>query len=406
MPRQKPDHKHLRTCQDRSLITSIYEVSHHHGICQDKNLITSTCELSPPRGLPRQKPYHKHLRIITTTGFAKTKTLPKVATNFHHHRFWQDKSLTTSACERVPLPLRALRRQKTYHKHCELSHHGVCQDKNLTTSTCQLSPSRVLPRQKPNQKSLGIITTTGFAKTKTLSQALANYPHHGFCQDKNLATSTYESSPPWDLPRQKPFHKHLRTITTTDFAKTKICPQAPTNYHHYGFCQDKRPYQNSSELWQPRSVPRQKSDHKHLRICQDRNLITSTYDLSHHHGICQDKNLVTSTYELSPPRVLPRQKPYHKHLRIITTTGFAKTKTLPKVATNFHHHRFWQDKSLIISACECVPLPLRALRRQKIYHKHCELSHHGVCQDKNLTTSTCELSPSRILPRQILIKNP
>ena len=154
MPRQEPDHKHLRTCQDRNLITSTYELSNHHGICQDKNLTTSTCELSPPRGLPRQKPYHKHLRIITTTGFAKTKTLPKVATNFHHHRFWQDKSLTTSACERVPLPLRALRRQKTYHKHCELSHHGVCQDKSLTTSTCELSPSRVLPRQKPNQKHL------------------------------------------------------------------------------------------------------------------------------------------------------------------------------------------------------------------------------------------------------------
>ena len=272
MPRQKPYHKHLRTIT----ITGFAKTKtlpqapanyHHYGFCQDKNLTTSTCELSPPRVLPRQKPYHKHLRTITTTGFAKTKTLPKVATNFHHHRFWQDK--------------------------------------NLTTSTCELSPPRVLPRQKPYHKHLRTITTTDLGKIKKLPQAPANYHHHGFCQDRNLTTSTCELSPPRVLPRQKPSHKHLRTITTTDFAKTKTLPQAPANYHHHGFCQDKNLTTSSCELSPPRVLPRHKLSHKHLRTRQH----------------------TTSTCELSPPQFLPRQKALPQFLRTMTATGCAKTRT-------------------------------------------------------------------------------
>ena len=279
MPRHKPDHKHLRTITTTGFaktktLPQAPANYHHHGFCQDKNLTTSTCELSPPRVLPRQKPYHKHLRTTTTTGFAKTKNLPQAPANYHHH--------------------------------------GFCQDKNLTTSTCELSPPRVLPRQETYHKHLRTITTTEFAKTKTLPQAPANYHHHGFRQDKNLTTSTCEQSPPRALPRQKPYHKHLRTITTTGFSKTKTLP-------------------NTCELSPPRLLPRQKPYHKNLRtitttsFAKTKNIpqIPANY---HHHGFCQD-NLTTSTCELSPPRVLPRQKSYHKHLRTITTTRFAKTKT-------------------------------------------------------------------------------
>ena len=511
LPRQKPYHKHLRTItttgfsKTRTLPQAPANY-HHHGFCQDKNLTTSTCELSPPRVLPRQKPYHKHLRTITTTGFAKTKTLPQGPANYHHRVFCQDKNLITSTCELSPP--RVLPRQNPDHKHLRTitttrfartktlpqapanhHHHGFCQEKNLTTSTCELSPPRVLPRHKPYHKHLRTITTTGFAKTKTLPQAPANYHHHGFCQDKNLTaknlrtitttgfaktktlpqapanyhhhgfcqdknhtTSTCELSPPRVLPIQKPYHKHLRTITTTGFARTKTLPQAPANYHHHEFCQNKNLTTRTCELSPPRVSPRQKPYHKHLRIItttgfaktktlpQARVLprqkpyhkhlrtITATRFAKtktlpqapanyHHHGLCQDKNLTTSTCELSPPRVLPRQKSYHKHLRTITTTGFAKTKTLPQAPANYHHHGFCQDKNLTTSTCELSPP--RVLPRQKSKHKHLQAMtatgfaktknltqapanyhHHGFCQDKNLTTSTRELSPPRFLPRQ------
>ena len=331
MPRQKPYHKNLRTITTTSFaktknLPQIPANYHHHGFCQDKSLTTSTCELSPPRVLPRQKPYHKHLRTITTRGFC------------------QDNNLTTSTCE--PSPPRVLPRQKPYHKHLRtITATGFAKTKTLP-NTCELSPPRVLPRQKPNHKHLRTITTTGFEKTKTLPQAPANYHHHGFCQDKNLTTSTCELSPSRVLPKQKPYHKDLRTITTTGFAKTQTLPQAPANYHHHGFCQDKNLTTSTCELSPPRVLPRQNTYHKH--------------------GFCQDKNLTTSTCELSPPRVLPRQKPYHKHLRTITTTGFAKTKTLPQAPANYHHHGFCQDKNLTTSTCE----PPRVLPRQKPYHKH------------------------------------
>ena len=341
MPRQKPYHKHLRTITTTGFaktktLPQAPANYHHHGFCQDKNLTTSTCELSPSRVLPKQKPYHKDLRTITTTGFAKTKTLPQAPANYHHHGFCKDKNLTTSTCELSPP--RVLPRQNTYHKH------GFCQDKMLTTSTCELSPPRVLPGKKPYHKHLRTITTTGFAKTKTLPQAPANYHHHGFCQDKNLTTSTCELSPPRVLPRQKPYHKHLRTITTRGFAKTTTLPQAPANHHHHGFCQDKNLTTSMRTITatgfaKTKTLPQAPANYNH-------------------HGFCQDKNLTTSTCELSPPRVLPRQKPYHKHLQTITT-GFAKTKTLPQAPANYH-------------------------------------------QDKNLTTSTCELSPPRVLPRHKL----
>ena len=444
LPRQKPYHKHLRTITTTGFaktktLPQAPANYHHHGFCQDKNLTTSTCELSPPRVLPRQKPYHKHLRTITTTGFAKTKNKPQAPANYHHHGFSQDKNLTTSTCELSPP--RFLPRQKPYHKHlrtitttgfaktktlpqapANYHHHGFCQDKNLTTSTCELSPPRVLPRQKPYHKHLRTITTAGFAKTKTLPQAPANYHHHGFCQDKNLTTSTCELSPPRNLPRQKPYHKHLRTITTTGFAKTKTLPQTPANYHRHGFCQDTNFNISTCELSPPRVLPRHKPDHKHLRTITTTGfaktkILPQAPANYHHHGFCQDKNLTTSTCELSPPRVLPRQKPDHKHLRTITTTGFAKTKTLPQAPASYRHHGFCQDKNLTTSTCELSPP--RVLPRQQSYHKHlrtitttgfaktkilpqapANYHHHGFCQDKNLTTSTCELSPPWVSPRQ------
>ena len=438
LPRQEPYHKYLRTitatvfAKTKNLpqAPTNYQKYHHHGFCQGKNLTTSTCEPSPPRALPRQKSYHKHLRTITTTVFAKSKTLPQAPANYHHHRFCQDKTLPQAPAN--------------YH------HHEFCQDRNLTTSTCELSPPRVLPGQKPYHKHLRTITTTvfaktttlpqapanhhhhgfcqdkfpyhkhlrtitttGFAKTKNLPQAPANYHHHGFCQDKNLTISTCELSPLRVLPRQKPYHKHLRTITTTGFAKTKTLPQAPANYHHHVFCQDKKLTTSTCELSPPRVLPRHKPDHKHLRtitttgFAKTKNLAQAPANY-HHHGLCQDRNLTTSTCELSPPRVLPRQKTYHKHLRTITTTGFAKTKTLPQAPANYHHHGFCQDKNLTTSTCELSPP--RVLPRQKPCHKHlrtitttgfaktktlpqapANYHHHGFCQDTNLTTSTCEL---------------
>ena len=557
LPRQKPYHKHLRTitttcfaktktlpqapanyhdhglcqdktlpqapanyhhhgfCQDKTLPQETLPQApanyHHHGFCQDKNLTTSTCELSPPRVLPRPKPYHKHLRTITTTGFAKTKKLTTSTCELSppwvlprqkpYHKnlrtitttvFCQDKNLTTSTCE-LSSP-RVLPRQKPYHKHlrtitttgfaqkachkhlrtvittgfaktktlpqasANYHHHGFCQDKNLTTSTCELSPPRFLPRQKPYHKHLRTITATGFAKTKTLPQAPKNNHHHGLCQDKNLTTSICELSPPRVLPRQKPYHKHLRTITTPDFAKTKTLPQAPANYHpkpgfaktktlpqtpadyhHHGFCQDKNLTTSPCELSPPRvfaktkTLPQAPANNHHHRFCP-KSLPQAPANY-HHHGFCQDKNLATSTCELLPPRVLPRQKPYHKHLRTITTTGLAKTKTLPQAPANYHHNGFCQDKTLPqapanyhhhgscqdknLTTSTCELSPPRVLPRQKPDHKHlrtitttgfaksktlpqapANYHHHGFCQDKNLTTSTCELSPPQVLPRQ------
>ena len=385
MPRQKPYHKHLRTITttvfaETKTLSQAPANYHHHGFCQDNNLTTSTCEPSPPRVLPRQKPYHKHLRTITATGFAKTKNKPQAPANYNHHGFCQDKNLTTSTCELSPP--RVLKRQKPYHKHlrtitttgfartktlpqapANYHHHEFCQNKNLTTRTCELSPPRVLPRHKPYHKHLQTITTTGFAKTKTLPQAPANYHHHGFCQDKILTTST-------------------------GFAKIKCLPQAPANYHHHGFCQDKNLTTSTCELSLPRVLPRQKPYHKHLRTITTTGFAKTktlpqapaNYD---RHGFCQDTNLTTSTCEPSPPRALPRQKPYHKHLRTITTTGFAKTKTLPQAPANYHHHGFCQDKNLTTSTCELSPP--RVLPRQKPYHKHLQtITTTGFAKTKTL----------------------
>ena len=357
LPRQKPYHKHLRTITITGFATTKTLPQapanyHHYRFCQDRNLTTSTCELSPPRVLPRQKPYHKHLRTITTTDFAKTKTLPQAPANYHHH--------------------------------------GLCQDKNLTTSTCELSPPRVLPRQNPYHKHLRTITTTGFAKTKTLPQAPANYHRHGFCQDKNLTRSTCKPSPPRALPRQKPCHKHLRTITATVFAKTKTLPQAPANYHHHGFCQDKNLTVSTCELSPPRVLPRQKPYHKQLRT------ITTT-------GFAKTQTL---------PQAPANETAYHKHLRTITTTVFAKTKSLTTIPTNYDSHGLCQDKNLTTSTCELAKTETLSqaptnyqtttefAKTKTLPQAPANYHHHEVCQDKNLTTSICELSPPRVLPRQ------
>ena len=197
---------------------------------------------------------------------------------------------------------------------------GICQDKNLTTSTHEA-------------------ITEPFAKTKTLPQAPANH-RHGICQDKNLTTST-------------------RGTFATAFAKTKTLPQAPAT----AFAKTKTLPQAPAEP-SPRHLPRQKPCHKHARsvhrgICQDKNLTTS---IRLHRGIRQDKNLATSTRgaftkafakttalpqapaEPSPWH-LPRQKPYLKRPRSLhnsicqvnnhttstrgaLTTAFAKTEKL------------------------------------------------------------------------------
>ena len=155
----------------------------------------------------------------------------------------QDKNLTTGTFALSPAGV--LSRQNPYHKHlrtitarrfaktktlpqaptkylhkvCELSLHVICQ--NHTTSTCELSPPRVVPRQKPYHKHLQTITATRCIKTKSLT------------------TGTYELSPPGALPRQQPYNKLLRTITAMRFAKTKTFLQSPANYYRRAFCQDK-----------------------------------------------------------------------------------------------------------------------------------------------------------------------
>ena len=245
LPRPHPYHKH--------------PPSLHHGICQDKNLATSTREAvdtafaktktlpqepaePSPRHLPRPNPYHKHPRTITTA-FAKTKTLPQVPAE--------------------PSP-RHLQRQKPYHQKPPRSlHHGICQDKNLTTSTrgafttafaktkpCAEPSPRHLPRQKPDHE-----------HPRSL--------HHGICQDKNLTTST-------------------RGAFTAVFAKPKITvPQAPAEPSTRHLAKTKALPQASAEP-SPRHLPRQKPCHKHPRslhhgICQDQTLTTSTREPSPRH---------------------------------------------------------------------------------------------------------------------------
>ena len=228
--------------------------------------------------------------------------------------------------------------RNSYHKH--LRAFAAAFD---NTRTCEPSP-RHLPRQKPYHKHLQTITAA-FAKTKTFTmlQAPANHHrgicqdknltqafasnHRGICQDKHLATSTREPSPR-HLPRQKPYHKHLLTITGT-FAKT----QAPAN-HHLGNCQD----ENLTRICQHKLLrtiagafaKTKTSCHKCLRaitaaIAKTKTLLQAS--APHHRDICQDKNLTHRHL---------RQKPYQKHPRNITA-AVAKAKTLPQASAN--HHR-------------------------------------------------------------------
>ena len=252
-------------------------LKHHRSICQDKNLTTSTREAiteafakaktlpqapaePSPRHLPRQKPYHKHPQSLHHGICRRQKP-------YHKH---------------PPLQL-----QDKNHKHPRSLHHGICQDKNFTTSTRRAFTSRHLPKQKPyhkyprslhqdicQDKNLTTSTrggiTTAFAKTKTSPQAPAEPSH---LQHAPAGPS------PRHLPRPKPYHKQARSLHhgicpdknltpstrgafTTVFAKTKTLPQAPVEPS-------------------PPHLPRQKPHHKHPRslhhgICQDKNLTTST----------------------------------------------------------------------------------------------------------------------------------
>ena len=211
MPRPKPYHKHPRaiTCQDKNFPQA--RASHHRSNCQDKSS------------------HHKHPRTITTA-FVKTKTLPQAPSSHH----------------------------------C-----GSCQTKALTTSTLEPSPQH-LSKQKPYRKHPRAITAA-VAKTKTMPQAPSSH-HRGIYQDRNLTTSTRQPSPQHlsklndatstlepslrHLPRQKPYHKHLRTITTA-FAKTKTLPQAPAS-HHRNICQNKNPTTSTREP-SPRHLPSHRS---------------------------------------------------------------------------------------------------------------------------------------------------
>ena len=244
-------------------------------------------------------------------------------------------------------------------------------NKILPIYAYELSPPHTSPRQKPFFKYLRTIIATGFFKIKKLSKISVNYHHQIFYQDKklttsiyelsslrilprqkHLTTSIYELSPPHLLAKQKPYQKHLRTIAATHVAKIKDLPQAPTNYHHNAFCQNKKLTRKTYKLSPLRMLPRQKPCHKYLRIIHAKRF-TKTKILPQaptkylryvlckksfiqapanyrRHVICQDKILTPSTCELSPPRVLPRlprQKPSHKHLRTIAATQSAKTKT-------------------------------------------------------------------------------
>ena len=106
------------------------------------------------------------LRAINAA-FAKKKALPQAPAS-HHRGICQDKNLTTSI--REPLPRHLQDKNLTTSIREPLPRH--LQNKNLTTSTCEPSP-RHLPRQKPYQKHLRTITAA-FAKPKTLPEAPAN----------------------------------------------------------------------------------------------------------------------------------------------------------------------------------------------------------------------------------------
>ena len=418
----------------------------HHGIGQDKNLSTSTrgafttafakTEALPqapaepsPRHLPRQKPYHKHPRSLRH-GIGQDKNLTTSTGGAFTTAFAKTKALPQAPADSLP---RHLPRQKPYHKHPRSLHHGICQDKNLTTSTraaftteiakttslpqAPAEPSpRHLPRQKPDHKHArslrhgicqdqnltsrtGGAFTTAFAKTKPLPQAPANH-HHGICQDKNFTTSTRRAftttfaktktlSPeapaepsPRHLPRQKPYHKHPRSLHhgicrlttstrrafTTAFTQDKNLTTSTRRAFDTAFAKTKTLPQAPAEP-SPRHWSRQKPYHKHPRIL--------------HHGICQDKNLTTSTREPSP-RHLPRQKPYHKHPRSLHH-GICQDKTLATSTGGAFTTALVKTKALPQAPAEPSP---RHLPRQKPYHKHPRSLHHGISQDKNLTTST------------------
>ena len=450
LPKQEPCRKLLLTITAAFAKTKTLpqaSVSNHRGICQDKNLTTSTREPSP-RHWPRQKPQDKHPRTITTafaktkhkhlraTAIAKTKALPQASAN-HHHGFCHDENLTTNTCE----PSAAFAKTKTLPQAPANNHRGICQDKNLTL------------------KHLRTITAA-FAKTETLTQASANH-HRANCQDKNLTTSTREPSL-WHLSRQKPYHKHLRTITTA-FAKRRTLPQAPAN-HHRGICQDKNLTTSTCEPSprqlpthkittsirepSPRHLPRRNPYHqhpqtitvafartiphqKHLRAITEATAKTTTLPqapASHHRDICQDKNLTTSICEPSPRNC--QDENLTKHLRAITG-AFAKAKLLPQAPASRHrgicqdkkpYHKhpqtitaaFGKTKNLTTSIREPST---RHLPRQKSYHKHPRTiavafaktktlpqapanHHHGNCKDKNLTTSIREPAPRHLARRK------
>ena len=230
---------------------------HHH--CQDvlqvlrgllvrpeiavQTIKASTHEPSPQH-LPRQKP------------------LPQAPAS-HHRGICQDQNLTTSS--REP----SIAKTKTSHKHVRAITAAIAKTKALTTSTLEPSPQH-LSKQKPYRKHPRAITAA-VAKTKTMPQAPSSH-HRGIYQDQNLTTSTRQPSPQHlsklndatstlepslrHLPRQKPYHKHLRAITTA-FAKTKTLPQAPAS-HHRNICQNKNLTTSTREP-SPRHLPSHRS---------------------------------------------------------------------------------------------------------------------------------------------------
>ena len=157
---------------------------------------------------------------------------------------------------------------------------GICQDENLTTSTREAM----------------------IAATKTLTYHKHPRSHHRcICQDKNLTPST-------------------RGAFATAFAKTKTLPQAP------------------AEL-APRHLPRQKPYHKHPRslrhgICQDSNLTTSTRG-AFTTAFAKTKTLPQALAELAP-RQLPRQKPHPKHPRSYHPRHLPRQQPYPKHPRSFH----------------------------------------------------------------------
>ena len=218
-----------------------------------------------------------------------------------------------------------------------------------------------------------------FAKLKTLPQAPVKHHHPALCQDRKTlprAPAKYRRHAPRIVPRQKPCHEHLRSITATRFAKTNPLPQAAAKNHRHA----------------QRVVPRQKPYRKHLRS------ITATR-LANKKASPQ----APAKHHRHAPRVVPRQKPHHKHLRSITTTRFARTLTLRKAPAKCHNHWFCQDtwevspprilprQHLPTSTCD-IPPPraMRCAKTQTLPQAPAKYHHHAFCQDKNLATSTCE----------------